>query len=231
MNQKEGWNSHLAHCRDFIIRAVELYNPSHITVLGSGWLLDLPLAEMVEKQIKVSLIDIVHPPDVLKQAADIVNVEVVELDVTGGLINEVWEKTGGQSVFKKRNSLSDIFVPEYTSSTDPGLVISLNILTQLESRIIEFLRRWSKVSEEELIGFRSEIQRKHVDFLKKHNSLIITDYAEEITNRNGDTTIIKTLLTDLPVSRLKEEWIWDFDLKGSDYYMNRSLMKVIALAN
>jgi hypothetical protein len=230
LNQEGGWDSHLEHCRNFIIRALDIFNPSHITVIGSGWLLDLPLAEMLERSLRVTLVDIVHPPDIYKQTAGIPNVELVELDATGGLIMEVWNKTGSHSVFKKKHSLSDIMIPEFKPDTDPGLVISLNILTQLESRITDFLRKHIKVSDEEFNNFRSEIQKKHITFLKKHKSVIITDYAEVVTNKSGERETNTTLLTEMPESSLKDEWIWDFDMKGSDFYNKRSIIKVRALA-
>jgi hypothetical protein len=230
INQEGEWDSHLEHCRNFIIRALGLFNPSHVTVMGSGWLLDLPLAEMVERNIKVTLADIVHPPDVRKQAANIGNVELIELDATGGLIMEVWNKAGSHSALNKMHSLSDILIPEFEPDSDPGMVVSLNILTQLESRVIEFLRKRIKVSDEELNNFRSEIQKKHIDFLMKHKSVIITDYAEVVTNKRGEVKTITTLLTSLPESSLRDDWIWNFDLKGSDYFTNRSLIKVVALA-
>jgi len=59
--------------------------------------------------------------------------------------------------------------------------------------------------------------------------VLISDYAEVITNKSGGITTISTLVTDFPTGQFSEEWIWDFDLKGSDYYNNRSLMKVIAV--
>ena len=43
-------------------------------------------------------------------------------------------------------SLEDINIPEYIPDCDPGMVISLNILTQLESLLIDFIRRRSKIS-------------------------------------------------------------------------------------
>jgi hypothetical protein len=230
LNQEGGWDSHLEHCRHFIIRALDLFKPSHVTVIGSGWLLDLPLAEMLERSLKVTLVDIVHPPDISKQTKGIANVELIELDATGGLIMEVWNKAGRHSFFNKKHSLSDIMIPEYEPDADPGMVISLNILTQLESRIIDFLCRRVKVSNEELNNFRAEIQNKHIAFLKKHRSVIVTDYAEVVTNKRGETRSVTTLLTELPESNLKDEWIWDFDMKGSDFHNKKSLIKVIALA-
>jgi hypothetical protein len=110
------------------------------------------------------------------------------------------------------------------------MVISLNILTQLESLLIDFIKKRSKIKEDEFMLFRTEIQKKHIDFLKKYMSVIITDYAEVINSKSGDVTTIPTLVADIPPGQFREEWTWNFDLKGSDFYNSRSLMKVMAVA-
>ena len=229
LNQESGWDSHLEHCREFIIRAIDFYKPEKVTVLGSGWLLELPLAELIEKTGKVCLVDIVHPPDVINQAGSLKKVELKELDLTGGLIEEVWNKTGKYSIFKKKHSIDNIIIPEYRPDFDQGMLISLNILTQLESLLIDFIKKRSKISDEESTHFRTEIQKKHIDFLKKHRSVLISDVAEVITNRSGNITTIPTLITDLPSGQFSEEWTWNFDQTGDDFNNSRSIYKVVAL--
>jgi hypothetical protein len=231
VNQEGGWESHQKRCRSFIIIALELYKPEKVTVLGSAWLLELPLAEMIEQTGRVCLIDIIHPPDVISQVAGYKNVELIEQDITGGLIADVWQKVGEYPVFKKLKSLENIIIPEFKPDGDPGMVISLNILTQLESLLIDFLKKRSKIKEEEFDLFRTEIQRKHIDFLKKHRSVLITDYAEDISKRSGSVKSIPTLLTDLPPCKIKEEWTWNFDQTGADLYNSRSQFKIVGLIN
>jgi hypothetical protein len=229
LNQEEGWNDHLKNCRSFILKAVDYYKPDKVSVLGSGWLLDLPLAEVLEKTSKICLIDIVHPPEVVSQAGKLKNVELIELDVSGGLIEEVWKKCGKYSFFSKLQSLADIVIPEFTPGTDPGMVISLNIITQLESLLVDFIRKRSGIAEQDLILFRTGIQKKHVDFLKKYNSVLISDTNEVITDNKGNVKTVPTLLTDIPSGRFREEWTWKFDLKGTDFHNRRSVMNVVAV--
>lgn len=229
MNQEGGWDEHLEHCRTFILKALDHYSPSTISVLGSGWLMELPLAEIVERDIKVSLIDIVHPPEVLAQAGILKNVNLVEADVSGGLISEVWHKSSKYSFIKKMKSLDDISINEYIPEYDPGMVISLNILTQLESLLVDFIKKRSNVSEEDFLIFRKEIQNKHIDFLKKHQSVLITDIAEISTSSSGNVKPVQTMVADVPEGILKEEWTWNFDSKGIDFYNSTSVMKVLAM--
>ena len=229
LNQEGGWDSHCEHSRNFILNALNYSKPEKVTVLGSGWLLDLPLAEMLERTNKICLIDIIHPPDVIKQAGSLKNVELIEDDVTGGLIEEVCQIAGKHSFFNKLSSLENIHIPEYKLNFDPGMVISLNILTQLEILLIAFLKRKTKIRDEEFNWLRAEIQKKHIDFLKKNKSVIITDYAEVFTGKSGDITTIPTLMTDLPRGNIREEWTWKFEQTKAYRYNSTSVMKVIAI--
>jgi hypothetical protein len=229
INQETGWKSHLEKCRNFILKALEIYKPEKITVLGSGWLLELPLAEMLEKGSKICLIDIIHPPEVVKQVSNLPEVELRTEDISGGLINEIWQKTSGLSLFKKLNSLDDIQIPEYKFDSDPGIVISLNILTQLETLPVKYLIKKSKVEEVEIMKFRKKIQNNHLNLLKKHKSILITDLAEVFTDSSENVSEQQSVIIDLPEGKYKEEWTWDFDLKGSDYYGKRSVLKVAAI--
>jgi hypothetical protein len=229
LNQENGWNSHLENCRNFILQSLEIHKPSKITVLGSGWLLELPLAELLERVSKVCLVDIIHPPEVIEQAGRLPGVELITDDVSGGLIEEVWHKTSRFPLFSRLKSLEDIIVPEYRPQFDPGMVISLNILSQLETLPVRYLLKKSRVSEAELTGLRKKIQENHLSFLKKHNSVLISDVAEVFTDRSGNITERQSVITELPEGIHKEEWTWDFDLKGSDYYDKRSVFKVTAI--
>jgi hypothetical protein len=229
LNQESGWNSHLEKCRSYILRAIDKHKPGKVTVLGSGWLLELPIAEIVEKTGKVSLIDIIHPPDVVRQAGKISNIELIESDITGGLIGLVWQNVNRYAFFKKTRSLEGIIIPEYIPASDPGMIISLNLITQLEMLLVRYLKRKARIGEEEMINFRKTLQDRHIDFISKYRSVLITDYEELITDRSGEVKKVPTLLAELPSCSHREEWTWDFDLKGADYYNSRSVMKVLAV--
>jgi hypothetical protein len=228
LNQGPGWQMHEKHCRDFILRAVDLHRPDKITVLGSGWLLDLPLAELAEKAKHISLIDIVHPPAVLDQVKTLKNIGLYEEDISGGLIEEVWRKAGKRTFLNKLQSLDGIEIPEFRLD-DPGMVISLNIMTQLESMPLRLLVKKSKAGEAEFLSFRKKIQESHLKFLAKYLSVLITDTSEVFTDSSGNVSEVKTVIPDLPGSTFEEKWIWDFDLKGADFNMKRSVMNVTAL--
>ena len=228
LHQEDGWNSHLEKCRSFILNAVDIIKPMKVTILGSGWLLEVPIAELIEKTEKISLIDIIHPPEVITQTAGMKNVEIIESDISGGLIEEVWNKTGKNFLLIKPKSLNGIEIPEYHFFDDPGLIISLNILTQIEVLPERFLKKRTGASENELLGFRKEVQQKHISSIRRYRAVIISDTAEIITEKNGTVTEKKTLLTELPGGSGSESWTWDFDLNSSDYNRRKSVLSVTA---
>jgi len=230
LRQKGGWDAHLSNCRSFILKAADLFNPRKITVLGSGWLLDFPIAEMLERNVEITLIDIVHPPEVKKQLEGIKRVRIVEADLTGGLIAEIWEKAGKLPLYRKLHSTGIINIPEYRlEDEDPGMVVSLNILSQLDVLPVKLLRKKSSVSEEELLTFRKEVQQKHLSFLLKHSSVLITDVKEIYSDRKGQLTEEQTVVITLPPAGIKEEWIWNFDSTFTDYYGKKSVLEVVAM--
>lgn len=230
LNQGKGWEAHLANCRRFILEAVDFNKPEKVTVLGSGWLLDLPLAELLDRQVKVILADIIHPPDVIKQVSGLRNVELLESDLTGGLVREVWDKAGRLPFFRKLDSLKDITIADFElPGGNPGLVISLNILSQLDVLPAAMLKKKAKASEQEINDFRRRVQDKHIEFLLRYHSVLITDTSEIFTDKAGKETEVKTVLSLIPPGKRREEWIWDFDKKRSDYFEKSSVMKITAL--
>jgi len=229
LNEEGSWKTHLTNCRNFILKSLEFYKPSVVTIFGSGWLLDLPLMEINEIADEINLVDIIHPPEVRSQVANLKKVMLREEDVTGGFIEEVWTRASHKTFLNKLHSFEKIKINKYQPGFEPGLVISLNILTQLEVLPIEFLRKRSKVKEEAFLQLRKEIQQNHITFLKSHKSVLLTDHTEVIKESSGNTTEIKSVLVDLPEGKLKDEWTWYFELKNSDYYRKKSVFRVSAL--
>lgn len=229
IHQDGGWTTHQEKCRNLILRAMDLYKPRRVTVLGSGWLLELPLVEMLEKTDEIVLVDIVHPPDVYRQTEGIKKITLVEDDVSGGLIEEVWKKAGKRTFLNRLTSLEQIIIPDYKPIQDPGLVLSLNLLTQLEYLPLKLLKSKSRANEEEYGRFREEVQKSHIRFLLKHQSVLITDIKAVYTDVKGNISEKETAFVEMPQGRISEEWIWDFDLKYSDYNRKKSVLKIYAV--
>ena len=227
--QEDGWLGHQKKCRNFILKAIEYHKPDKVTVLGSGWLMELPLVEMAERTGEICLIDIIHPPEVISQASTVRKVRLVEEDISGGLIELVWKAAGNRTFLNKLSSLEDLTIPEYRSPEDPGMVVSLNILTQIEVLPLHLLKKKSRADENEFLQFRRSIQENHLKYLKQYKSVIITDTSELISRPGGRREKVPTLLVDLPDGLIKEEWQWDADLKGRDFNLRHSAFEVTAV--
>ncbi|MFN8239227.1 MAG: hypothetical protein U0X39_00510 [Bacteroidales bacterium] len=227
--QGNNWDTHLANCRKFIMGAIERFSPSRVTILGSGWLLDLPLAEITAQGIEVFLVDIIHPPGVKEQTSAMPGVHLVESDITGGLVKQVYQKTRGYNAFRRMKNIDDIEVPVHRFDHDPGLVISLNLLSQLDFLPVRQIRAKGYRDNHKIDSFRKTIQQKHLEMLAMHNSVLITDYLEIFTDSAGLVTEEKTVLADIPEGFVRDEWTWDFDTKATDYNLKSSVLKVIAV--
>lgn len=228
LREQGGWDSHLLNCRDYIIKKVSKHNIKEITILGSGWLLDVPLEELSEICEKVTLLDIHHPPQTVKKVKDLANVKLVIDDITGGLIEEVWRKHK-----KKIFDPDAIEVPIYKLNFDPGLLISLNILTQTDTILNDFLINKTRLDIQQHRRFRERIQSAHLELLKSYPHLLITDFEEELIDIDKDSVIEtnRLLFTDLPDSGNGEEWSWIFDSSGEYYRRKRVIFKVVAYDN
>lgn len=223
LSEQGGWDSHLLRCRQYIREAVERIMPESITLLGSGWLLDIPLEELSELNIPVTLVDIEHPVQIRRKAGKFNNVNLVNADITGGLAEIIWNLKR-----EKIESLSDIEVPFFEPPADSGLFVSANLLTQLDTLITEFLVNGTSLSNEEYRSFRKKIQENHITFLKSRSSVLITDYREEIYRDDEKTGESELLFTSLPEGKNSEYWDWDFDTRGLYYSGKRVIFKVIA---
>jgi len=78
------------------------------------------------------------------------------------------------------------------------MIISLNIFTQLEVLPVELLKKKAIANEESFIRFRKEIQQNHLSFLKNHESVLITDLSEVITEKSGRILENSSVLIGLP---------------------------------
>lgn len=228
LREEGGWDSHLVRCRDFILKKVKNQSLNNITILGSGWLLDVPLEELSDIFHSITLIDIYHPRQVVKKAEELGNVKLISDDLTGGLVRQVWKKSR-----RGLSSLDSIDIPTYKFSFDPGLLISLNLLTQTDTLINDFVLKKGRYSIEEHRRFRERIQSAHLESLKDHAHLIISDFEEEIMDIDTNT-VLKTnslLFASIPESADKDEWLWVFDSSGEYYSRKRVVFKVMAIDN
>jgi hypothetical protein len=120
------WQPHLDNTRGFVLSSAEkCRSRSKVIILGSGLLLDIPLAELSAMFREVVLIDVVCLPEVRKRIKVYNNVSFIECDVTNTA--EQLYQNGLKGIHELPESVP--LVPGI--GQDCGLVVSLNILSQL----------------------------------------------------------------------------------------------------
>ncbi len=218
------WNSHLNNSKEYIINSLPNTKVNKVAILGSGWLLDVPVKDLCDHTNKLYLFDINHPKQILNKFKNHIKTEFVKIDLTNNLIQGAAESKclNDFSVLLHRTKPIDSFY-EY------DFVVSLNLLNQLDILLCDFLLKKFKISNHQLIAIRKQIQTLHLKSLPKGKSCIITDFKE--FNYMERSTIVKEsnlVYVDLNIIRDKKDWLWEFDGTKSYRQKYNTFFKVIA---
>jgi hypothetical protein len=230
LREKENWASHLQNTKQFINHALENKKIDSVAVLGSGWLLDLPLKNLCSRFKKVLLLDVYHPPQIRKKAESFKNLTLFEMDITGGGIKFCWDLRKRKEEHFNKYILDDFSpkTPELPYKTDA--FISLNILNQLDILLVDFLKKKNeRIVDAEILRFRKKIQQFHLDWITKKPGCLIADIEEINTNAELKSTSKKLVHVKLPAASRFEEWTWDFDLSKTYHEGLETRMKVKAI--
>jgi len=109
------------------------------------------------------------------------------------------------------------------------LIVSLNILNQLDILLVDYIREHAQCKEEDIISLRKTLQESHIQMLSEHPFVLITDFREILINTDGRVAGEKDLIfTELPSGCLEQEWEWEFDTHHLYYANANTMMKVKA---
>jgi hypothetical protein len=190
LHQRENWMHHLEQTRNFIQQKLEPIDAKSVAVLGSGWLLDIPVEFLVEKFQRIYLVDLAHPPQILKKWENLSAIAFLELDVTARF-HQLQLKSFGTSA------------PEWPFEAD--VIISANLLSQLAELPLDYIDK--RLSNNIL----AEIQKQHLTKLSASRySILITDVAEIQYNGNGNTRK-ELIFAELPIKSPEKKWVWHFE--------------------
>jgi hypothetical protein len=229
LNEGKHWEEHLERSRSFINQAFTGTNIDSVAVLGSGWLLDVPLQEMAERFDRIYLVDIFHPPQVHKKVSSMWQVELVEADLSGGAIEISWQLQQKKARFKDHRSLDFLSLTPPLQHIQPDAYISVNLLSQLDTLLCDFLMKHGFFKHKSADRFRNQIQSFHLEWITTKPGCLITDTQEISTTRNGIQSSKALLHTDLPSGIRSDNWIWEFDNTGSYKRGTRTHMEVQAI--
>ena len=210
--ESEGWKKHLEETRQFILHSAENKETGVTAILGSGWLLDVPLEELSERFVEVHLYDLHHPPQIRKKAEAYPNVKLIQTDLTGGTIRQAYEavkkfRKGGEKILL--NALAN---QPFRFVHPPDFIVSVNTLNQLNILITDYMRKKKAYTNKELLQLDGKIQQNHLDTMIPGKSCIITDFEEELYDQEGEWIGTNPLVyVNLPEGNFRRQWQWKFD--------------------
>jgi len=86
---------------------------------------------------------------------------------------------------KKNFRIPDNIPEPFISEKKGKLVISLNIMNQLDILIIDYIKKNIQLQDDDMLKLRRNIQNVHLQMLSKHAFILITDYREILINNNA----------------------------------------------
>jgi hypothetical protein len=230
LEEHEGWKNHLERTRSFILDCVKKCTSHSVVIMGSGWLLDVPLKELVAIKEHLYLADIWHPRQVRAMIQKFPGCNLIYTDLTGGAVNQIYALVQSFRKSGIRESLGNISYDIPKLPDGDSYLISLNILNQLDIILVDYLKRFIKYPEDEISAFRRKIQENHLALLKPGHSCLIVDYEEIVLNhKNQVVTTKKPIYAKLPEGKSKLEWKWAFDMEGEYNKGNKTEFNVIAI--
>ena len=230
LEEHEGWQNHIHNSRSFILDCVKRNNPQSVVIMGSGWLLDVPLKELMAECEQVYLADIWHPQQVRAKVKDSPNCSLIYTDLTGGAVTQIYSLVKSHRRTGVRESLRSISFAKPELPAGEIFMVSLNILNQLDIMIMNYLKRFIKYPDDEISYFRKKIQENHLELLKPGHSCLICDHEEIVLDQKHKVVSTKKpIYTELPKAKRKQEWKWYFDKGGAFSQSYKTEFNVIAI--
>ncbi len=226
---REAWRPHLENTKAFILEsAAAAKGDRTAVVLGSGMLLDVPLAELSQRFEQVILVDILHLPWVKFRARRYPNVGFQELDVTGVcemLFEQVTQPQSGQGAFADLPAICPEPLPRRLGLSSIDFLASVNLLSQLPIRPRAYLEKsGSSRSEQDLEAFSNKLIAGHLSLLKQsaEEICLVADLERMICDSDGTIVDRETALSAQGVSAQElgkpgMEWNWDISPRPESY--------------
>ncbi|MEI7456856.1 MAG: hypothetical protein WCK93_09015 [Nitrosomonadales bacterium] len=202
---KNAWQSHLENSRSALLESINACS-SHRTalVLGSGVLLDIPLAELAARFENVWLVDLVHLPEVRRAVRRYANVRCIEHDVTGF-------REQSATLLESRLDLPDPV--QFLDELRIDWVASVNLLSQLPLLPQDWLRaHFPSIDEQKLEAWGDRIMQQHLDYLAAFSVpvCLLTDYVQTSYEKSGEILSVVDFSTRVRFAgTLLKTWRWD----------------------
>ena len=223
---KTAWEPHCQRSRQLVLAAAERCGRRRrAVVIGSGWLHDVPLAELAERFEEVLLVDLFHPQGVRWQASRYKNVRLQAADITGTL-EAVWRAA------EVPGSPLPQSAPGLLVDADPAdLTVSLNILSQLPCKPERYLRQRGHHSASAIAAYCHNLIVAHLDYLRQLPGVVCLIADCEILTFDSTGKLLRSEPTlygiDFPYQG--EEWIWPLVPRQTHYPHHTQHLRVIGV--
>ncbi|MBM3537155.1 MAG: hypothetical protein FJX55_04905 [Alphaproteobacteria bacterium] len=201
---RAAWAEHLARSRQAILSAARKA-PGHRTalVLGSGPLLDVPLAELAAQFRSLILVDALHPLTARLRALRYSNVELVTADLTGAL--EPLHRWRPGEPLPAPQTLPLL------QRDDVDFVVSQNLLSQLGVLPVEWIeKRAGPPGPAMAEAYAADLTRAHLADLARCRARVCLIADVECWWQEPDGRIAErsSSIYEVPPPPAAEEWIW-----------------------
>lgn len=207
---RNAWHSHLQHSRQAILAAAARCNPRrYALILGSGHLLDIPLAELAAAFREVLLVDLVHPRPARRLARRYPNVRWIEHDLSECLdaLLALGKNADGLAIAALGQRTPARFLDQ------PGidLVVSANLLSQLPLLPARWLlQRYPQHSEALANQLAWDWMQRHLDYLDRFDARVCLLADLEQTSQGRQGLLQHTDFSGLayPPAESLDQWDW-----------------------
>ncbi len=220
---RDVWQPHLDRCQKKILEATErASNRGTALILGSGWLLDVPLEELSRRFQRVILADWIHPWAVRRRAKRCGNVECYSVDLSGAAISTL-EWGGGD--FPK---LQPVLLPQ------GDFVASVNVMTQLPILVKDWIEKKqivggdSQLFQDQMKSWARLIIEQHWNAVRTIAPVgcLMTDLEELTMDCDGKVLEHYDPLEGFVVPSPDETWDWELSPHGEIDSKQRILHRV-----
>ena len=226
IRESEHWKTHLENTKSFILKASENKWKTKAAILGSGWLLDVPIEQLSSKFEEVWLYDVKHPAQIRRKIDSYTNIKLVETDISGFARN-IFDNA--------KRPLTDFSLLNLRPRFDFDLhdfdfVVSCNLLNQLDIILIDYLKKKQKLTADTELQIRRLIQETHLKLLPKLKSCLISDIEELAIDAQNNVIGKKPLVyTDKLQLNSSDSWVWKFDNHQTYHLQHNTWFNVIGV--
>jgi hypothetical protein len=201
------WRQHISNTRRCVLSAAEnCRNRERVVVLGAGLLLDVPLNELASIFREVILADIVFLPETRRRINSYGNVRLLQCDLTG-----IAEPLFQNVQYGRQELPSDTMPVLPVVYADTGLIVSLNILSQLCVIPGRFaLKHMRLIHEKDVSDWCRRITESHYATITSMpgDVCLIADQAFAKYDRQGQTVEKGSTISGLALPEPDDSWTW-----------------------